>query len=145
MGVPLLRLPLTTARAVDVAGAEGRIARQPVGSRWRSAPPAAPAAPGDRTPWRCRKLTTTREDYFGSGPVSLQFTFVVSPFLHFCLCDCCSFAEREVSFSPELGFVADMLESDDELEESVGEVLVSGGGELLVSAGGDVEEFAGAF
>ena len=50
-----------------------------------------------------------------------------------------------MSFSPELGFVADMLESDDELEESVGEVLVSGGGELLVSAGGDVEELAGAF
>jgi hypothetical protein len=84
------------------------------------------------------------EDYFGAGPVSLQFTFVLSPPLHFCLCDCCSFADFEVSFSPELGVAVDMLESsEDALEE--GGVEVSGGGEVLVSAGGEVEEFAGAF
>lgn len=80
----------------------------------------------------------------GASLVSLQFTFVLSP-LHFCLCDCCSFADFDVSLLPELGFVADMLESDDEFAESDVELLVSGGGELLVSAGGDVEELAGAF
>jgi hypothetical protein len=106
-------------------------------------PPHYPGARADAVSARIEQPAD--EIYFGSGPVSLQFTLVVSPFLHFCLCDCCSFAALEVSFSPEVGFVADMLESDDELEESDGEVLVSGGGEVLVASGGDVEEFAGAF
>jgi len=49
--------------------------------------------------------------YFGDLFVSLQFTFEVSPFFgHFCFCDCCSFAPRDVSFCPLVGWLDELLE-----------------------------------
>ena len=49
--------------------------------------------------------------YFGSLPLSLQFTFELSSvFGHFCLCDCCSFAPRDESFCPRVGWLDESLE-----------------------------------
>lgn len=89
------------------------------------------------TPWRLvptpkRQDIATRsgEGHCGDLPLSLQLTFEVSPFLgHFCFCDCCSFAAREVSFCPEAGLLVDVVGLADE----------------LVDGGVDVEEFAGVF
>lgn len=61
-------------------------------------------------------------NHFGDLLVSLQFTFEVSPFFgHLCFWDCCSFAPREVSLSPEEDdLLGDMLESDWEFEDGGG-------------------------
>ncbi|MGH9648143.1 MAG: hypothetical protein ACRD4E_15135 [Bryobacteraceae bacterium] len=66
------------------------------------APERCPA-PG----WLSRDAAT----HCGDLALSLQLTFDVSPFLgHFFFCDCCSFAPREVSLSPEALLLGDMLE-----------------------------------
>lgn len=61
----------------------------------------------------------------------MQFTFDLSPFFgHFCVCDCCSFAPREVSFCPLVGWLDELLELagalfEDDEEEVAGGLCAS--------------------
>ncbi len=82
------------------------------------------SSPGTARAGRQLRIPSHVWRYFGDLPLSLQFTFEVSPFFgHFCFCDCCSFAPRDVSFCPLVGWLGELLELAGEVAEDGDEVV----------------------